>query len=171
MVQMRKKELPVMVTERRFIEINLLNFHWEINLHDFLKKACHIWIDHTKTYPYMPNLYGKTSFSYQHIWWLTSDQNRSFLRGVTHSAPYGRTLYKTWGILSCGTWHRCVSARFGPRDVRRSMIWPVIYWSNFPQLVKQWVPYLSQHNRCSSFTSFKKFNDIGPLVREIHWVL
>ena len=42
MVQMRKKELPVMVTERRFTEINLLNFHLEMNLHDFLIKACHI---------------------------------------------------------------------------------------------------------------------------------
>ena len=170
MVQMRKKELPVMVTERRFTEIYLLNFHLEMNLHDFLIKACHIWIDHTKTYRYIPNLYGKTAFSYQHIWWLTSDQNRSFLRGVTHSAPYGRTFYETWGILSYGTRHRCVPARFCPRDLRRLMIWPMIYLSISPQPVKQWVPYLSHHNRCSSFTSCTKFNYIGPLVWEIHWV-
>ena len=156
-----------MVNEHRFTGNNRLNFQLAKNWYDFSKSACHIWIDHNKTYRYMPNLHGKTSFFNRHIWHLTSKQNTRFLRGVTHSAPYGGTFYETWGIHFCGTWHQCVPARFCPRNLWRLMIWPMIYRLVSPQLVNQWSSHLSHHCRDSSSTTCKNFKNIGPLVREI----
>ena len=159
-----------MVNEHRFSGNNRLNFQLAKNLCDFSKSARHIWIEHNKTYQYIPNLYAKTAFFHHHVWQLTSKRNRSFLRGLTHSAPYGRTFYETWGVHFCGTWHRCVFARFCPRILRRLMIWPIIHWLVSPQPINQWSSHLSHHCRCFSFTSCKNFKNIGPLVCEIHRV-
>ena len=108
MAQIRKKKLPVMVNENWLTGISWPNFQLAKNRHDSSKSACHIQIDHIKTYRYISNLYEKTSFLSHYTWQLTSYPNTSFLRGVTHSAHTGDIL---WGLRNTFMWNmtsRCL---------------------------------------------------------------